>query len=164
VGEITPPQALRETHDVSAFDCGKSALTDWIRHTAKKSEARGARTFVVCEAKTRVIGYYALAAGAVERARAPSNLSRNMPDPIPVIVLARLAVDQSWSGKGIGGGLLKDALKRALAVSQNVGARAMLVHAIDDDAAAFYRQYGFRPFPSELRSLFLPLEQVAAGI
>ncbi|HEY5338319.1 MAG TPA: GNAT family N-acetyltransferase [Rhizomicrobium sp.] len=164
MGDITPPYALRAAHDVSAFDCGKDALTDWIRHRAKKSEARGARTFVVCETANRVVGYYALAAGAVERARSPSSLSRNMPDPIPVIVLARLAVDQAWSGKGIGGGLLKDALKRALAVSQNVGARAMLVHAIDDDAVAFYQQYGFRPFPSETRTLFLPLEHVAAVI
>ncbi len=164
MGEITPPQALQATHDVSAFDCGKDALTGWIRHTAKKSEARGARTFVVCAAKNRVIGYYALAAGAVDRVRSPSALSRNMPDPIPVIVLARLAVDKEWSGKGIGAGLLKDALRRALAVSQNVGARAMLLHAIDDEAAAFYRQYGFKPFASEPRTLFLPLEHAAAVI
>lgn len=162
MGEITPPAPLREDHNVSTFDCGKPPLTDWLRHKAKKSEARGARTFVVCE--LRVIGYYALAAGAVERARSPSSLSRNMPDPVPVIILARLAVDRAWSRKGIGSGLLKDALRRALAVSKDIGARAMLVHAIDGDAVAFYRQYGFRLFASDARTLFLPLEHAAALI
>ncbi len=87
-----------------------------------------------------------------------------MPDPVPVIVLARLAVDRAWAGKGIGSGLLKDALRRALAVSENIGARAMLVHAIDDEAVAFYLKYGFKMFPSEARTLFLPLEHVAAMI
>ena len=111
-----------------------------------------------------VIGYYALAAGAVDRTQAPSNLSRNMPNPIPVFVLGRLAVDRNHHGKKIGKALLGDALKRALGASREIGARAVLVHAIDDEAANFYRQYGFRPFPAEARSLFLPIGQIAAGL
>jgi GNAT superfamily N-acetyltransferase len=163
VGKITPPAPLDPSHEITAFDCGKPALTDWLRVHAAKNEGRGSRTYVVCEGK-RVIGYYALAAGAVERARAPSNLARNTPDPIPVFVLGRLAVDQSFHGKRIGEGLLRDALKRCLGASREIGARAVLVHALDDEAVGFYLSYGFKPFPTEARTLYLPMSQIVAAL
>jgi len=160
---LTQPAPLDPSHDVSRFDCGKPALTDWLRLHALKNEGMGSRSFVACEGK-RVVGYYALAAGAVARADAPGSISRNMPDPVPVFVLARLAVDRNFHGQRIGAGLLKDALKRALNASREIGARAILVHAIDDEAVGFYRQYGFKPFPTDARTLYLPLSHVAAAL
>jgi GNAT superfamily N-acetyltransferase len=161
---MAPPTALDlSKHDVSDFDCGKPPLTDWLRNMAAKNEGRGSRTYVAC-AGSRVIAYYALAAGHVERDRAPTNLSRNMPDPIPVFVLGRLAVDKNYSGKKIGSGMLKDALKRALNASTEIGARALIVHAVDDEAVAFYLQYKFKPFPTDSRTLYLPLSHIAAAL
>jgi GNAT superfamily N-acetyltransferase len=161
--KITPPAPLEHTHDVSNFDCGKPPLTDWLRSQALKNEGKGSRTYVVCVGRV-VIGYYALAAGAVERDRAPSNIARNMPDPIPIFVLGRLGVDRAYHGKRIGEGLLKDALKRALNASREVGARAVLVHAIDEEAVGFYLQYKFKPFPTDARTLYLPLSHIAAAL
>ena len=165
MADITPPLAapvpLNPAHEVTGFDCGKISLNDWLHVHAAKSEGKGARTYVACQGR-RVAGYYALSAGAVERARAPSNISRNMPDPVPVLLLGRLAVDRAFHGKGIGAGLLQDALKRALNASREIGARAVLVHAIDDEAASFYRQYRFKPFPADHRILYLPMAHIIA--
>lgn len=161
--KFTPPTALDAAHDVSKFDCGKPPLSDWLRNHAQKNEGKGSRTYVVCVGRI-VVGYYALAAGAVEHDRAPKNISRNMPDPIPIFVLGRLAVDRAYSGRRIGEGLLKDALKRALSASREVGARAVIVHAIDDDAVNFYLQYRFKPFPTDARTLYLPLTHIAAAL
>ncbi len=161
--KIAPPAPLDQTHDISKFDCGKAPLTDWLRNQALKNEGRGSRTYVVSVGRT-VIGYYALAAGAVERDRAPSNIARNMPDPIPIFVLARLAVDRGYHGQRIGEGLLKDALKRALGASVEIGARALVVHAVDDEAVNFYVQYKFKPFPTDARTLYLPLVHIAAAL
>ena len=160
---LSPPVAISSTHDVTVFDCGKLPLTDWLRYQALKNEGRGSRTYVVC-ATSRVVAYYALAAGAVERDRAPPNLARNMPKSIPVIVLARLAVDKAYQRRRIGGAILRDALKRALNASREVGARAVLVHAIDDEAVGFYRQYGFRPFPTDGCTLFMPMSHITAAL
>ncbi|MBN9533332.1 MAG: GNAT family N-acetyltransferase [Alphaproteobacteria bacterium] len=160
---LTAPAPLDAGHEIADFDCGKPALNDWLYSRAGKAEGLSARTYVVCLEK-RVVGYYALAAGAVQRTHAPSRLSRNMPDPIPVFVLARLAVDRNYSGRNIGSGLLKDGLKRALQASNAIGARAVLVHAIDEDAARFYLQYGFMPFQRERNTLFLPIRQIAAAL
>jgi len=161
--EITPPAPFNATHDVSAFDCGKPALTDWLRVQALRNEGKASRTYVVCSGN-RVIGYYALAAGAVERVRASTNLARNTPDPIPVLVLGRLAVDQAFHGRRIGEGLLRDALRRCLNASREIGARAVLVHALDDDAAGFYLSYGFKAFPAEARTLYLLMSQILAAL
>ena len=158
------PAPLTAAHDLAPFDCGKPVLNEWLRTRALKNEGRGgSRTYVVCDGK-RVVGYYAVAAGAVARTRAPSSLSRNMPDPLPVLVIARLAVDRHYQGKRIGAGLLKDALLRCLNAAREIGATAVLLHALDDEAAAFYSQYGFNPFPSERHTLFLPMATVAKGL
>jgi GNAT superfamily N-acetyltransferase len=158
-----PPVPLAGTHDLSRFDCGKQPLNDWLRERALQSEGRSARCFVVCDGK-QVTGYYCLSAGAVERDKLAGKFRRNMPSAVPVIVLGRLAIDKSCQGRGIGRGLLKDALLRVLAVSKDVGARALLVHAIDDEIVPFYRAYGFQSLTSDTRTLFLPIETIVNGL
>jgi predicted N-acetyltransferase YhbS len=160
---ITSPVPLTDRHDLSPFDCGKPPLNDWLKQRAGKNEGRASRTFVVCQAET-VIGYYALATGSVGTKDVPRALRQNMPPQIPVIVLGRLAVDLKHHGKGIGPGLLKDALRRALSVAANVGARAIPVHALDAEVVSFYTQYNFRAFPEGSLTLFLPLEEVADAL
>jgi len=128
-----------------------------------KNEGRSSRCFVVCEDNS-VVGYYCTAAGAVERGKLPKKFQRNLPESVPVVIIGRLAVDKRKQGKGIGPGLLKDALLRILNASREVGARAVLVHAIDNDVVPFYRNYGFLSFPTEARTLFLPLETIANGL
>jgi len=145
---IDAPTSLTADHDLTAFDCGKPSLNEWLSRRALDNHTHGGtRTFVVCQ-DTTVVGYYALAAGAVARAEATGNTRRNMPDPIPVIVLGRLAVDNKWQGKGIGPAMLKDAIQRTLTVSENAGVRALLVHAIDEDAKSFYLNFGFKESPT----------------
>lgn len=112
----------------------------------------------------QIVGYYTLAAGAARRAELPPKLARNIPDPTPLMLLARLAVDRSRQGSGLGAGLLRDALKRVLAAQTIIGARAVLVHAIDPQAAAFYGKYGFVEFPSGSRTMFLPIETIARAL
>lgn len=170
MGSLSAPYPLADSHDTSRFDCGNAALNDWIRTTAAKSEGRSARCTVVCEGES-VAGYYALATGAVAHdgsgprtQRAPRVLRAKLPDLTPVIVLARLAVDKAWQGRGIGKGLLKDALARTLAASRIIGARAVIVHAIDDEAVRLYAAYGFRPFPGETRMMFLAMETVVRAV
>jgi GNAT superfamily N-acetyltransferase len=177
VGTLTPtpsaqaplsgPAPINEKHDVSRFDCGKVALNDWLRSRALKNEGKASRCFVVCDGQS-VVGFYALAAGAVRHDQAPRSptaaLKRNMPTQIPVLVLGRMAVDGTQQGKGLGGWLLKDALQRALSVASDIGARAVLVHAIDQEVVPFYTQYGFRPFPGGELTLFLSISDIAAAI
>ncbi|WP_345776262.1 GNAT family N-acetyltransferase [Luteimonas salinisoli] len=115
------------------------------------------RCFVVCDGQQRVVGYYALAAGALSHEAAPGRIRRNMPDPIRVIVLGRLAVHVDWLGQGVGQGLLKDAVQRALQACEQVGARALLCHAIDEAAKAFYLKHGFMQSPIHVMTVMLPL-------
>ncbi len=127
------------------------------------NQARGAsRTFVVTDADGRVYGYYAMAAGAVSQQMATGGVRRNMPEPIPVMVLARLAVDHRAHGIKLGGALLQDAINRALVVSQNTGVRALLVHSLDDRAKSFYEHYGFEASPSDPMTLMLRLSSAKA--
>ncbi|HKS81685.1 MAG TPA: GNAT family N-acetyltransferase [Candidatus Acidoferrales bacterium] len=156
-GEISPPEHVTPAHDLSAFDCGESGLNDWLRKRALSNEESGAsRTYVVCSAG-RVIGYYALASGAIALAAAPDRIRRNMPDPLPVIILGRLAVDLSWQGKTIGGSLLRDAILRVLQAAEIAGIRAILVHAISDGARRFYDRYGFIASPLDPLTLMLSI-------
>ncbi len=155
---LTFPHPISDEHNPSLFDSGRPVLDDWLRERAIRNEASGAsRTYVVCEGK-RVVGYYCLASGAVESKQAPGKVRRNMPDPIPVMLLGRLAVDLSQQGKGLGRGLLKDAILRTLKAADIAGMRALLVHALDDEAAAFYRHNGFVVSPIDTHILMLPLQ------
>lgn len=156
-GKISAPEHITPAHDFSEFDCGDPALNHWLRKRALSNENSGAsRTYVVCSSG-RVIGYYALASGAVALTAAPGRIRRNMPDPIPVIILGRLAVDRDWQGKSIGRSLLRDAIVRTLQAAEIAGIRAILVHAISDDARRFYECYGFIPSPLDPLTLMLPV-------
>lgn len=155
-GLISAPQQLNADHTLTGFCCDYLALDDWLIRKAFKSKDKASQTFVVTDG-TRVIGYYCLAAGSVMRKAVPGSLRRNMPDPIPVIVLGRLAVDNEFKGQNVGRGLLQDALLRANNVQQSIGARALIVHAIDPEAQRFYLRFGFREFPDDTLSLFMPL-------
>ena len=136
------PVPLTAEHDLSAFDCGEPVLNDWLRHRALKNESRFSRTYVVCEGR-RVMGFYCLASGAIAAAEAPSKVRRNMPDPIPIMVIGRLAIDQRWHGRGIGRALLRDAVRRTLQAAGIVGVRGILVHALSSNAKKFYEACGF---------------------
>ncbi|HKU65448.1 MAG TPA: GNAT family N-acetyltransferase [Rhizomicrobium sp.] len=160
---LAAPAPISDKHDLSSFDCGKAPLDDWLKYRALRSEGRSARAYVVAHGKV-VIGYYCLAGGAVIAKDAPGKIRRNMPNPIPVMIIGRLAVDKLYQGQGIGPAMLKDALQRILGVSKAVGARAVMVHAIDNDALAFYAAYGFKPFPLDSRTMCLPIEDIVAAI
>jgi GNAT superfamily N-acetyltransferase len=152
------PQPLAQVHELNTFDCGEPVLNDWLKRRAFANQVTGAsRTFVVVNEHNQVLGYYALAAGAVTHAEASSAVRRNMPDPIPVMVLGRLAVDRTCQGRQLGSALLKDAFLRTLNVSENVGIRALLVHAINDDAKQFYTRRGFQSSSINPYTLMLKL-------
>ena len=156
MGALTGPQPLNPGHDASRFDCGAASINTWLRRKARLNEAKGgARTYVVCDGDS-VVAFYSLAASSVERRRVSSRVGRSMPEPIPVILLGQLAVDEAHQGVGLGSDLLVDAAKRSLAAAEVIGARAIIVQALDDRAAEFYQRWGFRPF-SEHEPLMLIL-------
>lgn len=158
---IHPPEPLADHHHLNGFDCVRASLNAWLMRRARAGEAGGAsRTYVTSDDSRRVVAYYSLAAGAVVRAEAPKSMARNMPDPIPVIILARLAVDRRVQGIGLGTALLDDAATRAKAGAAIVGARALLVHALDEQAAAFYETRGFVPSPLAPRMLMVAMRHL----
>lgn len=160
---LSPPVPLTAEHDLSAFDCGEPALNDWLRHRALKNESRFSRTYVVCE-DNRVVAYFCISAGAVERAAAPGKIRRNAPDTIPVSVIGRLAISRGHTGKGLGADILSDALRRIAVASQSIGIGAVLVHAKDEAAKHFYMRCAeFIEYPTDSRILFLPIETVVAA-
>ena len=159
--QLNAPEPLLTTHLVDEFECGEIVLDYWLKRRAMTNQLSGAsRTFVVADQDQRIYGYYAMAAGAVTHQMATSSVRRNMPDPVPVMVLARLAVDRGAQGMKVGGSLLQDAVNRAVAVSQNAGVRALLVHALHDRAKQFYEHYGFQASPLHPMTLMLRLNSV----
>lgn len=156
--QISAPQPLATTHRLDDFASGEAVLDEWLKRRALTNQFSGtSRTFVVADPDQCVFGYYAMAAGAVSHQASTSAVRRNMPDPVPVMVLARLAVDHRAQGLNLGGALLQDAVIRALTVSQNTGVRALLVHALHDRAKAFYEHYGFQASPLNPMTLMLRL-------
>jgi GNAT superfamily N-acetyltransferase len=165
-GEILPcaPESLSDAHDLTAFDCGTPELNKWLRTRAAIADGKTSRTYVITH-DTRVVAYYCLSAGSILREDLPSSkLRRNTPEHVPVIIIGRLAVDRSCQGQGYGKGLLKDAILRSLAAAAGIGVRAILVHAIDDAAAAYYRSHGFLPTSLNARTLVLPIETATAAL
>lgn len=154
---IRAPSLLAVEHDVSLFQSGEPVLDDWLKRRALTNQTSGASRSYVITDERRVVGYYALAAGAVTAIEAPGNVRRNMPEPIPVMVLGRLAVDRERQGQGLGLDLLRDAILRTLQVAEIAGIRALLVHALHEQAATFYAHAGFRPSPIRPLTYFLPL-------
>jgi GNAT superfamily N-acetyltransferase len=157
---ISAPQPLADHHDLADFDSGEPSLDDWLKRRAAKNQANGSsRTYVVCEGET-VIGYYCLAAGAIGHAEAPSSMRRNRPDPVPVLVLGRLAIHKDHHQQGIGTALLNDAIRRAIQAAEIAGVTALLVHAISEQARRFYRSRGFTESPVKPMTLCLMLATV----
>lgn len=158
---ITP---LTAAHDLDPFDCGKPPLDRFLhRHALVNQTAGGARTYVVCRGESRVVGYFSLAVGAVEHAAAPARVAKGLArHPIPVMILARLAVDSTAQGHGLGAALLKDALLRTAQAADIAGIRALLVHAKDAEARAWYARFDFEPSPSDPLHLFLLLKDLRA--
>ncbi len=141
---LRPPEPLDDRHLVEAFASGVSTLDDWLKRRARANNASGAsRTYVVADQDHVVVGYYALASGALASTDAPGRLRRNMPDPIPMAVLGRLAIASDHQGRGIGVALLRDAVLRVRQAADILGIRGLLVHAVSDDARTFYEHHGF---------------------
>lgn len=157
---LAAPTPLTTSHLTATFTCGEPSLDDWLKRRAWRNETSGAsRTYIVA-IENEVAGYYCLASGGVGRAEAPKSMQRNMPDQIPVVVMGRLAVDIRFQGMGLGSALLRDASTRTLLVSQTVGVRAMLLHAISDEAKAFYLAHSFLESSVTRMMLCLPIETI----
>jgi GNAT superfamily N-acetyltransferase len=161
---ISAPEKLSPEHDLSQFQCGEPMLDHRLKRRALQNEESGAsRTYAVC-IENRVVGYYALAVGAVTHEDAPGRVRRNMPDPVPVMVLGRLAVDQTVHGQDIGRGLLRDAVLRTLQAAEIAGIRAILVHAISERAKRFYIKSGFIQSPVDPMTLMITLAEGAHSL
>jgi GNAT superfamily N-acetyltransferase len=155
---ISAPAPLADHHQLADFDSGESSLDDWLKRHATKNQTNGSsRTYVVCEGDT-VIGYYCLAAGAIGHTEAPSSLKRNRPNPVPVLILGRLAIHKDHHQKGIGTALLRDAILRAIQAAEIAGVTALLVHALSESARRFYRSRGFIESPVKPMTLCLMLD------
>ena len=161
---IRPPEPLQPLHRLEDFRSGEPALDQWLLRRGLPNQRSGAsRTFVLAE-EDRVWGYYSLAAGSVLCAEAPGRVRRNMPDPLPVVILARLAVDRTLQGRGFGALLLRDGVLRTLQAADQVGIRALLVHALHERAAAFYLRFGFAPSPLGPSTFLLLLEDARRSL
>ena len=165
---LSAPVLLAADHDLETFDSGEPPLDDWLRKRARGNHAEGgSRVYVTCEGDgvgKRVIGYYALASGSISPELAPGIFRRNMPNPIPVVVLGRLAVDRSWQGKGIGRSLVQDAALRVLQAADTIGIRGIVVHALSQSASAFYLTLGFKESPSQPLTLTISLRELRAAV
>lgn len=161
---FSPPQRISAEHDLTQFSCGEPSLDEWLARRALKNEAGGAsRTYVVCVDDV-VVGYYCLANGAIDRDEAPKPMQRNMPDPIPVMVLGRLAVDRAYQDQRIGRALLRDAILRVLQAAEIAGVKAIIAHAISEDAKRFYLRNDFLESPVAPMTLCLILETARQAI
>lgn len=161
---LRAPEKLAAIHALDAFQCGIATLDDWLKKRAWRNEQEGAsRTYVLC-AGNRVVGYYCLAAGSLMSVQAPGKVRRNMPDPIPVMILGRLAVDRDWQGQRLGRGLLRDAVLRVLGAAETVGVRAILVHALSEDAKRFYQSGGFVESPVHPMTLVVLLKDARRAL
>lgn len=158
-------EKLASRHQVSSFQCGRSSLDDWLKRFALTNQQNdSARTYVLLRQGVRIAGYYSLSAGSVRREEATARIAKGLArHPIGVILLARLAIDLREQGAGLGKALLLDALGRCLVASDSIGARAVLVHALDDAASAFYRKFGFTESPTDPRQLMLLMKDLRAS-
>lgn len=160
---LSPPAPLASDHRTADFDSGEASLDDWLRRRAQANQLSGAsRTYVVCEDEN-IVGYYALASGAIAQAAVPGRF-RRMPDPIPVAVLARLAVDRRQQGRGIGRALFRDAARRVFHAAETIGIRGIMVHAISEEARRFYVALGFDACPREAMTLVVTLSDLRAAV
>lgn len=161
---LDPPEPLTGDHALDRFDSGVASLDDWLRRRALQNQIGGAtRTFVVCDAQ-QVVAYYVLAASALAPNAAPGRFRRNMPDPIPVVVLARLAIDRERQRQGLGRALFQNAAHRVIHAADTIGIRGMLVHAIPEEAKAFYIGLGLEPSPLDPMTLMTTVADLRASL
>jgi GNAT superfamily N-acetyltransferase len=161
---LSAPALLGEHHELDKFDCGDASLDEWLKKRARANHAGGAsRVFVTCE-ENRVAGYYALSSSAITSAITPGRFRRNMPNPIPVALLGRLAIDKTWQGQGIGRALFRDAALRVSKAAETIGIRGVAVHAISDEARKFYLALGFTQCRGEAMTLVVTLEDIRAAL
>jgi len=158
------PEKLQPEHDVSKFDCADPVLNDWLRRRALQNQQSGASSTYVVLDNRRVAGYYSLAAGSVARESAPGRVRRNVPDPVPVVVLGRLAIDQDYQRQGLGRSLLRDAILRVLQAADIIGVRAILVHALFEEAKRFYEKCGFTASPINPLTLMITLPEAIGAL
>ena len=164
ISDLSPPEPLADRHDIVNFRSGEASLGDWLKRRARANQVSGAsRTYVLCD-RQRVVGYYALASGVITVESAPGRFKRNMPNPIPVAVLARLAVDSDRHGRGIGRALFQDAARRVANAADVIGIRGIVVHAISEDAKKFYLALGFDASPNQPMTLMVTLSDVRAAL
>ena len=156
---FSAPQSLQKTHVISDFDCGKTSLNDWLKRYSLQAQQSGSvKTFAVCDAQ-KVAAYFSLTLGQIDTFDAPDRVRQGMGQyPIPVIILARLAVDRQYKGLGLGTGLLKEAIKKALIIAEHAGVRALITHPLDEEAKTFYLRFGFMPSPTNQALLVLLLK------
>ena len=158
------PRPISDSDDLARFDSGEPSLDEYLRTRALANHIEGgSRCFVTCR-DGRVVGFYALASAAAEHRAVPGRVRRNMPNPVPVILLSRLAIDRKEQGKGLGSHLLRDAISRCVAVADVIGVRAILVHALHDQARAFYAHFDFAPSPTDPLHLLLLIKDARALI
>jgi GNAT superfamily N-acetyltransferase len=165
-GATGPRKPLSAAHDTSAFDSGELALDDWLRKRALANEQSGASRTYVITTGNRVVGFYCLAAGSVAKQAATGHIRRNMPEPIPVMIIGRLAIDRDFQGRGLGKALLRDALLRTLQAAAIVGMRAILLHAISENAKLFYVHCGFSESPLDPMTMMISVaeaERILSG-
>jgi GNAT superfamily N-acetyltransferase len=157
---LSPPEPLADTHELNDFFCGVDSLDDWLKRRARANQVSGAsRTFVVAD-NHKAVGYYALASGAIAVATSVGRFRRNMPDPIPVAMLGRLAIDRSQQGRGLGRAMFRDCALRVAQAADTIGIRGIVVHAISEQAKAFYQALGFDPSPAEPMTLMVTLADI----
>lgn len=161
---LSAPEPLANHHELATFDSGTASLDEWLKRRAAQNQVSGAsRTFVVSDDE-KVVGYYALASSAVALAAAPGRFRRNMPDPIPVVVLGRLAVARSHQGQGLGRALFRDAGLRVVHAAETIGIRGLLVHALDEEAKTFYLRLGLEVSPLEPMTLMVTVADLRAAL
>jgi predicted N-acetyltransferase YhbS len=164
VSGYSVPRPIGDEDDLTEFDSGEPSLDEWLRRRALANHTAGASRCYVTSREGRVVGYYALSTGSVHRRDAGTRIARNMPEPIPVVLLARLAVDRREQGNRLGSHLLRDAIVRTVAAADIVGVRALLVHALHENARSFYSHHGFEPSPTDPLHLKLPLKDARAAL
>jgi GNAT superfamily N-acetyltransferase len=162
---LSPPEPLTDRHDTSQFSCGKPALDHWLKTRALSNQERGFTVVSVVHEQGRVVGYYGLAPMAVIPSLMPRSIKTGQPpNPVPCLLLGQLATDRAWAGKGIGTALLLDALMRAVAGARLIGGRALVVHALDEDAVGFWRRRGFQPAKDDRFTLFRSIRDIEASL
>jgi GNAT superfamily N-acetyltransferase len=162
---LSAPEPLTEAHDVSAFSCGKPVLDHWLKARALSNQQKGFTAVLVVHEAGRVVGYYGLAPTAIVPAALPRSIrTRQPPDPVPCILLGQLATDTGWAGMGIGTGLVKHALQRCIQAASLIGGRALIVNAVDGEAAAFWKRRGFKPSNDQPLVLFRSINDIAASL